>query len=76
LLRQGLIIGPAATVAPSEVLTVAIVPDTANDATTSLAAAIEPLAVILLVTAPCFTVEVTRVAAAAVVAENGFATRI
>jgi hypothetical protein len=54
---------PAVTVAPSEVVTVAIVPGTAKDAVTSLTGAIEPLAVMVLLTAPCFTVDVSWVAA-------------
>ncbi len=44
---------PAVTVAPSEVFTVAMVPETANDALTSLTGAIEPVAVIVLLTVPC-----------------------
>ena len=52
------------TGAPSVVSTVAMVPETAKDAATSLTGAIEPLAVMLLDTAPSFTVEVSGVAEA------------
>ncbi len=65
---------PAVTVAPREVCVVAIVPVTPNAAVTSLSGAMLPLAVMLLVTAPCFTVEVSWVADAVFVAANGLAT--
>ncbi len=65
---------PAVTVAPSATLTVAIVPDAPNEASTSCTGAIVPDAVIVVDTAPCSTVPVSCVVAEAVVAANGWKT--
>jgi hypothetical protein len=53
---------PAVTVWPSPTLTVAIVPETAKEGETSLTGAIDPLAVMVVLTVPCCTVEVSWVA--------------
>ena len=52
-----------------------MVPDTAKDAAISLAAAVDPLAVMVLLTVPCCTVVVSWVAELAVDAVGGLMTK-
>jgi hypothetical protein len=66
---------PAVTVEPSATFTVAMVPETANDALTSRAAAMDPLAVMVLLTAPCCTVPVSCVASTLLAALTGLMTK-
>jgi hypothetical protein len=62
-------------VAPSDTSIALIVPEVANDALAVLTGSIDPAAVMLVLTTPCWTVPVSWVVAEAVLLANGLKTR-